>query len=117
MRACWDTSVKTLFLNKNQARSPLLRSPPINQDSQPILHPLDEGSSQQLSLAQAGKPQVQDPDPDPNPMKYTRALAPIPHFLHGAKTRQPTHTTTDLPQDTQQARGNSDLGVTTLPGS
>lgn len=50
-------------------------------------------------------------------MKYTRALAPISHFLCGAKTRRPAHTTTDLPQDTQQAWGNSDLGVTTFPGS
>lgn len=50
-------------------------------------------------------------------MKYTRALAPIPHFLCGARTKQPTHTTTDLPQGTQQARGNSDLGVSGFPGS
>lgn len=72
MRACWDSSAKILVLNKNQAHSPLLWSPPVNQDSRRVAiskaypHPPDKGSSQQLSLAQAGRPQVQDPDPYPS---------------------------------------------------
>lgn len=72
MRECWDSSAKILFLNKNRARSPLLWSPPVKQDSRWVAiskaypHLPDKGSSQQLSLAQAGRPQVQDPDLHPS---------------------------------------------------
>lgn len=53
----------------------------------------------------------------PNPRKYTRTLAPTPHFLCGAMAGWPAHTATDLPQDPQQALGHPDPRGLNFPDS